>query len=1205
MLPARMIAHSPPSIEKITSSLDHDAISSIRQQLVGDVQAGNAIDVSAWSDRDVARILDHRFKEGITFLHLAAWEGHVQATRVFLRFLDVDVPLAVRWSIVVDHAHKLVKNDANPDLVGMSPLQFACQAGALDVVHDSTPLFFACEQNYIEIVRVLFDAGADVNLTPERSVSPLTLAASFGNIEIVRLLLPHVDATHAGEVGLVGLAIAYRSFIRDICQYLIDTHAVGVNVMTETGATPLHIACLNGRVPVVQYLLPLANVNATDAFGATPLHIASKVGNVEIVRLLVDVADVNKPDNKGQTPLHIAATYGFAHVVAVLATTCSTSLRDHAGQTAGDVAKLNKNTDVDVVLTECVAAEAAVAQIKASRCNWNHRFENSMTALILAARCGRIDLAKLALDGGCDINLFDTQENTALSWATRHGHLKMVQYLSKQPSCDVHIACWRPDGLGRSRPVFTALDNSHFDIACVLIAHHSSFYIQSHGRLLLDMLAPYVTEEVATLLLLRDMPIKIVDGAVLERIGHSFSWATFLDPSLPVDPKVRVSTVRVILQHPTWRTAKNSMDVYKALTYATDKYGRIALHSTDAATRQVLTELLFFCGRYEIFDGAPLHVSATSIVVHAFDHGMFTQVFEMHANENGELDVRGFIQCSQTLNLDYQGVIETPQRRTEFDIIDRCKRGTITKTDYLRFCNQKYGGKMKVALKFMRNEDEYVREQTTRQGLHSKFVLNILPSASLNAIQQNIKTLTLYGDIPGAKYPHMLVLPFADRSLQDIYDKEYVSENKIRQIMEEIARCLQHIHSRGIVHGDLKKLNIFRAANRLQLADMDAATVGPGQLAGAKWSSGILPPGTSMHSFISRNEYNFFPEMFCQLNKLELAAYTEYWHGVDSQLWSKVKPRGNSYVVKCFRTDKASDELLNPLVPPYELQETSPAIDLWAFGCLMFQMYSGEELVPTDRNQDATDQSIEWAATLSDEALRRVIRSKIRHDDAGDLIEKLLVVDPTQRLRVEDIVMHPYFTARHESPAPQNRDTGPTGTSGQAKAGAMAGLQDQRANTMFDQPIEKSTTERPTTSSMQDPQLANEATKRALDDDEDDATLLRHVPDEATKDTLSSRLLVAVASGQVADAMQLARHVDLKCAVDADGNGPLHVASANGQPELVAMLARRCDRSQQNKHGLTALDIASMKYAAALGVLHQLLLVDNPYALLELRNPMK
>ncbi len=106
----------------------------------------------------------------------------------------------------------------------------------------------------------------------------------------------------------------------DAVGVLLDRR-VDMNVVNESGNTPLHYACIRGHVDVVRELLDRgAQVNVRSGLDWTPLHWACMRGHMDVVRELVERgADMDAVNNWGETAADVVRDNGHSDVAALIA----------------------------------------------------------------------------------------------------------------------------------------------------------------------------------------------------------------------------------------------------------------------------------------------------------------------------------------------------------------------------------------------------------------------------------------------------------------------------------------------------------------------------------------------------------------------------------------------------------------------------------------------------------------------------------------------------------------------------------------------------------------------------------------------------------------------------------------------------------------------------------------------------------------------
>ena len=197
--------------------------------------------------------------------------------------------------------------------------------GVLDVDEDGeSPLCAACTGGYLDVVKVLVEeGGAGVDVEGRSLKGPLYRACQSGNVDIVRLLVDAGSGSEAGKDGGVwvrGLIIAAAKGYVDVLQMLLEM-GVGMEGVDTDGNTALCCASRGAHLDVVKILVGVegVDVNKPGDWGLMPLHLACEEGALDVVEVLLEAgADVAARDGAGRTPLDVARTLGMERIVEVL-----------------------------------------------------------------------------------------------------------------------------------------------------------------------------------------------------------------------------------------------------------------------------------------------------------------------------------------------------------------------------------------------------------------------------------------------------------------------------------------------------------------------------------------------------------------------------------------------------------------------------------------------------------------------------------------------------------------------------------------------------------------------------------------------------------------------------------------------------------------------------------------------------------------------
>ena len=217
----------------------------------------------------------------------------------------------------------------------------------------------------------------------------------------------------------------------------------------------------------------------------------------------------------------------------------------------------------------------------------------------------------------------------------------------------------------------------------------------------------------------------------------------------------------------------------------------------------------------------------------------------------------------------------------------------------------------------------------------------------------------------------LLVMPLADRNLFVALKQErWAGKNmeEVRHVFVQLVHCVEHMHEKGVLHADLKTLNIVRTAGQWKLIDLDAACEIGKEPVGHKSSSAYVPPE---------------------------AIY------VDEKTDSA-----------CVRSVVA----VTKGEANYELLMAHPSFDVWSLACILYQMCTADvkplfqggqddNLVGVRKGVDTLFALAEWSPELKADKLADVPDKLARN-----LLSQMLHKDPLQRPSLARVLAHPFLS---------------------------------------------------------------------------------------------------------------------------------------------------------------------------------------------------
>ncbi len=320
-------------------------------------------------------------------LHVAAEKG------------DLDM---VKKMIAMDPQMVNEMND-----VGRTPLHLAVLNGHKEVVavllesgadvnlkskkNKRSPLHYAVWKGHAGIAGLLIKKGADVEAEEIDGETPLCYVPVSGSLETMKLLLENkANPKKISNIGSSPLTYSIERGSIEMVKLLVERGA-DVKQATENGFTLLHRAAWGDSAEKVAFLLEKGiPVDVKTDFNRTPLQNACMSGKPEIVSLLIKAgANVNHAGKEGWAPLIIACDRGHAKAAYLLL---------EAGANPKFARPRDAKTPLHIVSIRGYGKVAAILLKKGA--DANAKDGEGITPLYYASRYGHEKIAKLLVSNG-------------------------------------------------------------------------------------------------------------------------------------------------------------------------------------------------------------------------------------------------------------------------------------------------------------------------------------------------------------------------------------------------------------------------------------------------------------------------------------------------------------------------------------------------------------------------------------------------------------------------------------------------------------------------------------------------------------------------------------------------------------------------------------------------------------------------------------
>uniref|UniRef100_A0A7N8X6V3 Tetratricopeptide repeat, ankyrin repeat and coiled-coil containing 1b n=1 Tax=Mastacembelus armatus TaxID=205130 RepID=A0A7N8X6V3_9TELE len=310
-----------------------------------------------------------------------------------------------------------------------------------EVLNNAPVLCVQCHLGHQEIVSLLLEFGASVDVVSENGMNPLCFSAAAGHLGLVMLLckrgakIDHVDKS--GQCALVHAAL--RGHL-EIIQYLLELDWLAEGQQQDCALKnkalqqALIAASSMGHTQVVSGLLALNNEHAVQVdgydtlWGETALTASAGRGKMEVCSLLLEQgAVVQQVNRRGVSPLFCAVRQGHWQIAELLL------------QHGADINISDKQGRTLLMVAACEGHLSTVEFLLSKGASLTSMDKEGLTPLSWACLKGHKNVVQFLVEKGAVIDHTDKNGRTPLDLAAFYGDAEIVQYLVERGAVIEHV----------------------------------------------------------------------------------------------------------------------------------------------------------------------------------------------------------------------------------------------------------------------------------------------------------------------------------------------------------------------------------------------------------------------------------------------------------------------------------------------------------------------------------------------------------------------------------------------------------------------------------------------------------------------------------------------------------------------------------------------------------------------------------------------